>query len=53
MYVHINTIYRVKVKNENFVKNAQSESCKLSFLWGQNEDCSLGDSISDSSENLL
>ena len=34
------------------------ESCKLSFMQvklylGQNEDCSLGDSTSDSSEKLL
>ena len=34
------------------------ESCKLSFMQvklylGQNEDCSLGDSTSDSSERLL
>ena len=27
-------------------KNAQHESCELSFIWGQNEDCSLGNSIS-------
>ena len=25
----------------------------LSFIWGQNEDCSPGDSTSDSSEKLL
>ena len=29
------------------------ESCKLSFIWEQNEDYSLGDRISDSSEKLL
>ena len=34
-------------------KDAQSESCRLSFIWGQNEDCSLGDSTSDSSKKLL
>ena len=31
-------------------KNAQHESCELSFIWGQNEDGSLGDSTSDSCE---
>ena len=40
--------YICRLKND-----AQLESCKLSFLWGQNEDCSLGESISDSSERLL
>ena len=25
----------------------------LSFIWEQNEDCSMGDSTSDSSEKLL
>ena len=34
-------------------KDTQSESCKLSFIWEQNEDCSLGDSISDSFKKLL
>ena len=34
------------------LKNAQCESCESSFIWGQNEDCSLGDSTSDNSENL-
>ena len=34
-------------------KSVQSENCKLSFIWGQNEDCSLGDSTSDSSKKLL
>ena len=29
------------------------ESCVLSFIWGQNEDCSSEDSISDSSDKLL
>ena len=29
-------------------KNAQRESCKVSFIWEQNEDCSPGDSTSDS-----
>ena len=33
-------------------KNAQLESCEL-FHFGQNEDCSLGDSTLDSSERLL
>ena len=30
-------------------KNVQLESCELSFIWGQNEDCRSG----DSSERLL
>ena len=34
-------------------KKAQCESCKLSFIWGKNEDCSLGDCTSASSEKLL
>ena len=34
-------------------KEALLESCELSFIWGQNEDCSPGGSISDSSERLL
>ena len=34
-------------------KFAQHESCELSFIFGQNEDCSPRDSISDSSEKLL
>ena len=34
-------------------KHAQLESCKLSFIWGQNEDCSLGDKTSVSSERLF
>ena len=34
-------------------KDAQQESWELSFIWGQNEDCSPGDSTSDSSEKLL
>ena len=34
-------------------KNAQCESCELSFIWGKNEGYSPGDGISDSSENLL
>ena len=29
------------------------ESCVVSFIWGQNEDCSSEDSISDSSDKLL
>ena len=29
------------------------ETCVLSFIWGQNEDCSSEDSISDSSDKLL
>ena len=28
-------------------------SRESSFIWGQNEDCSLGESTSDSSERLL
>lgn len=32
-------------------KNAQQESCEL-FYWGQNKDCSPGDSTSGSSEKL-
>ena len=31
-------------------KDAQGESCELSFIWEQIEDCSPGDGISDSSE---
>ena len=27
--------------------------CKLTFIWGQNEDRSLGESTSDGSERLL
>ena len=34
-------------------KKVQCESCELSFFLGQNENYSLGDSISDSSEKLL
>ena len=34
-------------------KNAQHGSLKLSFIWGQNEDCSLGDSTSDSCEKTV
>ena len=34
-------------------KKAQCESCELSFIWGKNEDCSSGDSTSDTSEKLL
>ena len=34
-------------------KYVQLESCELKFYLGQNEDCSLGGSISDSSERLL
>ena len=34
-------------------KDAQQESWELSFIWGQNEDCSPGDSTSDSFEKLL
>jgi len=34
-------------------KDVQLESCELSFIWGQNEDCSLGGSISNSSERLF
>ena len=33
-------------------RDVQLESCELFYL-GQNEDCSLGGSISDSSERLL
>ena len=38
--------------HRRLLKDAQRESCKL-FHLGQNEDCSLGDSPSDSSESLL
>ena len=34
-------------------KDVQLESCELSFVWGQNENCSLGGSISDSFKRLL
>ena len=34
-------------------KKVQCESCELSFFLEQNENYSLGDSISDSSEKLL
>ena len=27
-------------------KQCTAESCELSFIWGQNEDCGLGDSLS-------
>ena len=33
-------------------KNVQCKSCELSFFLEQNENYSLGDSISDSSEKL-
>ena len=39
-------------RNVNLKKNAQCESCEL-FYWGQNKDCSPGDSTSGSSEKLL
>ena len=39
-------------RNCRLKKDVQLESCEL-FYWGQNEDCSLGGSISDSSERLL
>ena len=29
------------------------ESCVVSFIWGQNEDCSSEDSISDTSDKLI
>ena len=32
---------------------APHKSCKLSFIWGQDEDCNLGDSTSDSSDKLI
>ena len=35
------------------LKNAQFKSCKLSLIWGQNEDCSPECSTSESSEKLL
>ena len=34
-------------------KKAPCESCELSFIGGKNEDCSSGDSTSDTSEKLL
>ena len=34
-------------------ERAQHESFKLNSIWGQNEDCGLGDSISENSEKLL
>ena len=34
-------------------KDAQRESCELTFIWGKNEDYSPGDSLLDSSEKLL
>ena len=34
-------------------KNAQCEGCKLSFIWGKNEDCTPGQSTSHSSETLF
>ena len=37
----------------NLKKNAQAERCEFSFIWGPNEACSPGDSISDGSEKLL
>ena len=35
------------------LKNAQCKSCKLSLIWGQNEDCILQYSTPESSEKLL
>ena len=32
---------------------AKHETCEFSFIWGLTEDCSLGDSLADSSEDLL
>ena len=57
----INSITRVMFHVNSTVdlkKFHNCESCKLSFMrvklyLGQNEDCSLGDSTSDSSEKLL
>ena len=34
-------------------ESAQHESFKLNSIWGQNEDCGLGDRISENSEKLL
>ena len=34
-------------------KDAQRENCKLSFIWGKNEDCTPGQSTSHSSEKLF
>ena len=34
-------------------KKASRESCKLTFIWGKNEDYNLGDSTSGSSNKLL
>ena len=34
-------------------KKAQGERCEFSFVWGPNEACSPGDSVSDGSEKLL
>ena len=35
------------------LQNTQCKSCKLSLIWGQNEDCILEYSTSESSEKLL
>ena len=43
----------VRVSTEKKKKKTQPESCELRFVWGQNEDYSPGDSLSDSSEKLL
>ena len=34
-------------------RDVQLESCELSFVGGQNEECSLGGSMSNSSERLF
>ena len=34
-------------------ENAQHESCELNFIQGLTEDCSPGDSLSDSSEVMF
>ena len=41
------------LRNVDWKKDAQCESFKLGFIWGQNNVCSLGDSTSDSSEKLF
>ena len=53
--IKTNTIPRMKIPWQfaGLKKDVQLESCELSFIWGQNEDCSPGVSISERSERLL
>ena len=44
-------IFTIKVVE--WKTKAQHKSCELNFIWGQNEDYSPGDSLSETSEELL